>query len=231
MRRYAEAEALTERAIALGPSNVRIVEERTEVALAKGDLARAQAIIRDALGRVDTTAFLARWRYVWALDSAQRAALPRLRPEAFVGSGRRALVLAEAYALDGDERRTRAYADSARAALEQAMRELPDEPQLHLDLGIAHARLRRAKEAAEEGQQATKLLPLAADAITGERLEAGLAHIYLLTGNKQIALARIEHLLAVPGLLSPGWLRIDPTFAPLRSHPGFERLVREAEKL
>jgi hypothetical protein len=46
-----------------------------------------------------------------------------------------------------------------------------------------------------------------------------------MTGNLESALQHIEHLLSVPGLLSPGWLKIDPTFGPLRNHPGFERLV------
>jgi hypothetical protein len=47
-----------------------------------------------------------------------------------------------------------------------------------------------------------------------------------VTGNLEPALQQIEHLLSVPGLLSPGWLKIDPTFGPLRTHPRFERLVR-----
>jgi hypothetical protein len=32
-------------------------------------------------------------------------------------------------------------------------------------------------------------------------------------------------LLRVPYYLSPGWLRIDPTFDPLRKHPRFQRLL------
>jgi len=32
-------------------------------------------------------------------------------------------------------------------------------------------------------------------------------------------------LLTTPYVLSPGWLRIDPTFAPLKGNPRFERLV------
>jgi len=38
-------------------------------------------------------------------------------------------------------------------------------------------------------------------------------------------LDRLEPLLAVPFYLSPGWLKIDPTFDPLRGSPRFERLT------
>jgi hypothetical protein len=39
------------------------------------------------------------------------------------------------------------------------------------------------------------------------------------------ALDQQEPLLKIPYYLSPGWLQIDPTFAPLRGNPRFERLV------
>jgi len=48
------------------------------------------------------------------------------------------------------------------------------------------------------------------------------------TKDKQKALDHLEPLLKVPYHLSPGWLRIDPTFAPLRSEPRFQRMVQSA---
>jgi hypothetical protein len=52
-----------------------------------------------------------------------------------------------------------------------------------------------------------------------------LARIYLLVGEPEKALDELEPLLKMPYYLSPGWLRIDPTFAPLRGRARFERLV------
>ncbi|CAN5859519.1 hypothetical protein BH24GEM1_BH24GEM1_00980 [soil metagenome] len=33
------------------------------------------------------------------------------------------------------------------------------------------------------------------------------------------------HVGPYPCYLSPGWLRVDPTFDPIRKHPRFQRLV------
>ena len=52
-----------------------------------------------------------------------------------------------------------------------------------------------------------------------------LARAYLVGGGPHKALDQLEPLLKIPYELSPGWLRIDPTFAPLKGNPRFEKLV------
>jgi hypothetical protein len=55
-----------------------------------------------------------------------------------------------------------------------------------------------------------------------------LARIYTVVGQPDKAIDQLEALLKTPYFLSPGWLRIDPNFAPLHDNPRFKRLVAGA---
>jgi TolB-like protein/Flp pilus assembly protein TadD len=229
LRRYPEALAAADRAVALGPGVATIFENKVMVALAQGDLAEGRRILAAPPAGMDptnlVTAMAQFWDLFWVLDEAQQRLLLLLPPSAF-GESREGwgLALAGTYALRGDLAHSRAYADSARIALEEKLAAQED-AQLHVLLGTALAYLGRREEAVREGRRAVAMLPLSKDAFSGAYVQHQLARIYILVGQPDQALEQLEPLLRAPYFLSPGWLRIDPTFDPLRKHPRFQRLL------
>ncbi len=79
-----------------------------------------------------------------------------------------------------------------------------------------------------EARKGVAMLPIAKDGFTGPFLQHQLARIYVLAGEPEKALDELEPLLKIPYILSPGWLKIDPNFAPLRDNPRFQKLVAGA---
>ena len=231
LRRYPEAQAAAERTVALGPTNLLAIERVAMVALAQGNLPGARAVMHTALGVIEPAALLAFFGTYedlhWVLDDAQQQQLLTLPPGAF-DDDRAAwgLVRAQTYSLRGDQRLARVYADSARLAMQEQIAAAPEDAQLHVLLGLAFAYLGQKAEAIREGERSATLIPpLAPNAYVGAYLQHQVVRIYLLVGEPGKALDHLEPLLRMPYYLSPGWLRIDPTFAPLRGNPRFERLI------
>jgi tetratricopeptide (TPR) repeat protein len=105
------------------------------------------------------------------------------------------------------------------------LRATPDDGQRHVIRGLALAYMGRKAEAIAEGKRAVELWPISRDSYNGAYVQHQLVRIYLLVGEPEKALDQLEPLLEMPYYLSPGWLRIDPTFAPLKGNPRFERLI------
>ena len=234
LRRYEESLQALDHSLALEPAFLNSVEGKAMVFLAQGDLDGARSVLRQPPPGIDLPSFVAYmatyWDLYWALTPDQRALVKRLRPAAFDGdAGYWGLALAGVHEVEGDMRRAAAYGDSARAAFEQQLTATPDNKVRRVLLGVALGYMGRKEAAIREGEQGSALLPVTTDAVIGAYLQHQLVRIYLLVGEPEKALDMLEPLLKIPYYLSPGWLKIDPTFAPLRGNPRFERLMAGPE--
>jgi tetratricopeptide (TPR) repeat protein len=230
LRRLPEARSAAEQSMALGPDNLDLLENLVMVHLADGDLPAARAALREHGGKVQPTELVAYlgnyWDLFWVLDDAQQQLLLRLTPSAYDGDRAAwGIVLGQTYWLRGDRARARAYADSARQANEDLLRRNPEDGQRHGLEGLALAYLGRKADAIRESERAMALTPASRDGYTGPYLQHLAARSYVLLGEPEKALDLLEPLLKVPYFLTPGWLRIDPAWDPLRSNPRFKRLT------
>jgi serine/threonine-protein kinase len=230
LRRYPEALTAADRGLAASPDNLDLIENKAMAYLAQGDLDGARRVIADAPSSVEPTALVAffanYWDLFWVLDDDQQRLLLRLPPGVFDGDrGTWGIVRAQTHFVRGDTALARVYADSARLGLDQTLADTPDDPQRRIVRGLALAYMGRKAEAIREGERGLALVPPAGDGYTGPYAEHLLARIYILVGEQEKALDRLEPLLRTPYYLSPGWLRIDPEFDPLRKHPRFRKLV------
>ena len=231
MRRYPEAMEAVDRALSLARGLPVLLETKAMIYLAQGDLAAARGVLNTSGSGIDQAALAAYvaqyWDLFWALSDQQQRLVLRLPPSLFDDNRASwALVRTQLHALDGNRTLERAYADSARAALEEQLEKVPNDAQVHALLGLAFAHLGRRAEAIQNSERAVALKPVTEDAAEGPYLQHQLVRTYLLVGEKEKALDRLEPLMQLNYYLSPAWLRIDPTFIPLKGNPRFERITR-----
>jgi tetratricopeptide (TPR) repeat protein len=234
LRRYSPAREAFDRGLALAPTHLGLIETKAMTYLAEGDLAGGRAVLRAAPKEVDPAALVAYvaayWDVVWLLDNAGRELLVSFSPSAFDDDRATwGLCLAQAYALEGDAAQVRAHAAEAKKAIEEQLQSLPEDAQRRVGLGLALAYMGEKARAVAEAERGVAMLPVAKDGFTGPFLQHQLARIYVLVGEPEKAIDQLEALLRIPYYLSPGWLKIDPNFDPLRGNPRFEKLVAGAK--
>ena len=98
----------------------------------------------------------------------------------------------------------------------------PNDPRFYSALGFVYARQGKYDKAIKSGLKATEVLPTNRDALFGPIYEKYLATIYVLSGEYDKALDKIDYLIEVPGGFHYGELLNDPDFDSIRDYPRFQ---------
>ncbi|PYP13270.1 MAG: hypothetical protein DMD56_01135 [Gemmatimonadetes bacterium] len=236
LRDFTRAEALYDRALALAPDNAEVYYWKAWLYLRRdGSTPRAREVFEQA--RTAGVSDNQQMRYtrvmVELFDRRYDQAIARVHemPEVLDGQARfapRTLLFAQVYGLMGRGALARVYYDSARSYVLGRVAQRPDDARLHTALGIALAGLGRKQEAIQEGERGVALLPVTKEAYQGYYRVLDLARIYVMVGEYDAAIGRLEYLLSIPGHLTTAWLRVDATWDPLRGQPRFQRLLAGA---
>ncbi|HXA09965.1 MAG TPA: tetratricopeptide repeat protein [Chthoniobacterales bacterium] len=123
-----------------------------------------------------------------------------------------------------EDEAARAFAAAKEAVLAEAV-ESPNDPKVLIMRALIDTMLGRAEEAIATGERAVQLLPISADALDGPLLATNLAAIYAQLGRREQALAALETLVRQTGGPTPGTLRVEPEWDPLRGDPRFQGLL------
>ena len=243
LRDYVEAERYYKRAISLSPDHLGLyIAPDNSLAwlylYGLGDTRKAREIIEKA-SKKTASPDEGNWlHYAWTLvnifDKAYEEALNQisLMPfEALDDQLRYVLksqLYAQTYGLMGEKQKEQEYYNSARAFLENKVKEQPDDSRFYSALGIVCAGLGLKEKAIQEAARATVLLPVSKEFMRGSCRVQDLAQVYVMVGDYDKAFDQIEYLLSIPGQLSVPLLKIDPAWAPLRSFPRFSALLKKA---
>jgi serine/threonine-protein kinase len=232
LRRLPEARLAYDAVISISPSVMTARRDGAMMSLAQGDLAAARAVPRTMSPPNDPAEvaayFATYYDLYWVLDDADQRRVLALDSTAFDNdrSGW-ATVMMEVWDLRGDHAKARAYADTAYRETLAQIRAAPKDPQRPLIAGVQLAVLGRKSEAIASGLRGLALSPMGRDHWFGPYYQQLMARIYMMTGEPDKAVDLLESILKVPYYLTPAWLRIDPTWAPLKDNPRFQRLIAQ----
>jgi len=240
LRRYAEAIAALDRALAIVPENAETRADRGLVYLFwKADTRplhqTIDAILAQGPGAIVSAAVI--W-FVCALAERDPVAAER----ALVALGdnpclfERGIILSHSFGegllarMTKDEARARSAFETARAQQEKIVQAQPDYGPALCVLGLIDAALGRKDLALDEGRRAIALMPLEKDFVNGGLVLQYFAITAAWAGEKELALQQLEAGVRGPvegNMLSYGVLKLHPLWDPLRGDPRFEKIVAD----
>lgn len=233
-RNFETAEKIFDRALAAAPQSFALRGIKAKLALEwKGDLSVSEKALAEIPPGLDPEGLVTIARInVLTLQRKFAEALQlvqKLPDETVHGVGTaptpKAFLEGILHFFLGEKDKARADFERARVIVEKSVREVPDDPGRHAQLGAIFAGLGRKEEAIREGKRAVEILPESKDAFEGPQVTVALAQIYCWTGENEQALQLIERSLSTPNGINVPLLKLDPVWDPIRNDPRFKALI------
>jgi tetratricopeptide (TPR) repeat protein len=234
LRRYADAAAVLERALAIAPHDVFLQTQRAKASLSshadtKPLHATVRAIVTENPNALPVIAGEWHLLAIYERDAeAAQHALAAMPPGGCYDAG---IPFPNAWCegltarMRGDEQTARVRFLKARTELEQEIRDQPGYAEAFCALGVIDAVLGNQESAIIEGKRAVELMPVSKNAVEGPLLIKYLAVIYAWVGDKDRALEQLDQAVHLPSYLSYGQVCLHPIWDPLRDDPRFEQIV------
>ena len=190
-----------------------------------GDIRKARSLLKEAEmnvpepeGQLLPAQF---WTEIYARDFSNALSYAIRYKKFLAGS----IFVGITYQLLGEDSLTQEEFESLWVYYEDKVEQEPENALFHSNLGKVYTYLGFKDKGVAEGKKGTDLLPVSKDHWEGPDRERDLAIIYIVTGEYELALDKLEYLLSIPGNLTRWSLRLDPVYDPLRDNPRFKDLL------
>ena len=236
LRNFAEAEHFVDRALQIAPDAVRALVAKISLFQAEGRLDEASKVAARILTPSDgpleiptkATQFFYERRFDAAIAQLQAIKTPS-KPGEPLDLWKKAYLPLLGYCqqLEGKTADARAtYALAVQAIKPSPTASVPvGHTMLPCALALSYAGLGEKDKALAEARNAVP--DYQDDALDKPAAETVLAQVKAQVGDIDAAIAALPHLLEVPAGLTPGLLRLDPYWDPLRKDPRFQKLCEE----